>query len=268
MQINFVSDSLIAHHICGETQARRDSSVESVRLLDSCRVGMVCQRLELADSECTGASSLMAELVAFVCGHHPQQEQTAEVADPETAEMAEMAEMVEVAETEPMSGEIVASLNEQQEITIKDLQKTMQLGVEQVSKLPEHLGPMLQGMRDLKGALPHPDKIQDEKTRQHFQAAHDELRETRDKLVSKVALLQTQGGTCRGMIMSLGTLIQKLYRTCLSPSSQMIKFDPAAFRDEIAQVRFFSEQIGDHFAGWGQARTACAATSALTKSKC
>lgn len=127
---------------------------------------MVCQRLALPDSECTGASFLMAEgmshLVAFVYPNHPQQEQTAEVA-----------------ETEPMSGEIVASMNEQQEITIKDLQKSMQMGVEQVSKLPEHLGPMLQGMRDLKGALPHPDRIQDEKTRQHFQAAHDELRETR-----------------------------------------------------------------------------------------
>jgi len=213
---------------------------------------MVCQRLALPDSECTGASFLMAEgmshLVAFVYPNHPQQEQTAEVA-----------------ETEPMSGEIVASMNEQQEITIKDLQKSMQMGVEQVSKLPEHLGPMLQGMRDLKGALPHPDRIQDEKTRQHFQAAHDELRETRDKLVSKVALLQTQGGTCRGMIISLQTLIQKLYRTCLSPSSQMIKFDPAAFRDEISQVRSFSQQMAEHFAGWGQARTACAATSALTK---
>lgn len=190
----------------------------------------------------------MSHLVAFVYPNHPQQEQTAEVA-----------------ETEPMSGEIVASMNEQQEITIKDLQKSMQMGVEQVSKLPEHLGPMLQGMRDLKGALPHPDRIQDEKTRQHFQAAHDELRETRDKLVSKVALLQTQGGTCRGMIISLQTLIQKLYRTCLSPSSQMIKFDPAAFRDEISQVRSFSQQMAEHFAGWGQARTACAATSALTK---
>lgn len=252
MQIYFVSDSLITHQISGETQATRDNSVESVRLLDSCRVGMVCQRLALPDSECTGASFLMAEgmshLVAFVYPNHPQQEQTAEVA-----------------ETEPMSGEIVASMNEQQEITIKDLQKSMQMGVEQVSKLPEHLGPMLQGMRDLKGALPHPDRIQDEKTRQHFQAAHDELRETRDKLVSKVALLQTQGGTCRGMIISLGTLIQKLYRTCLSPSSQMIKFDPAAFRDEISQVRSFSQQMAEHFAGWGQARTACAATSALTK---
>ena len=65
--------------------------------------------------------------------------------------------------------------------------------------------------------------------------------------------------------MSLGTLIQKLYRNCLSPSSKMIKFDPAAFRDEIAQVRSFSQQMAEHFAGWGQARTACAATSALTR---
>ena len=66
--------------------------------------------LALPDSECTGASFLMAEgmshLVAFVYPNHPQQEQTAEVA-----------------ETEPMSGEIVASMIEQQEITIKDLQK-------------------------------------------------------------------------------------------------------------------------------------------------
>lgn len=164
---------------------------------------------------------------------------------------------------EHMSGEMMVSMNQQQEITIKTMEKTMQIGLKQVSKFPDHLGPMLEGLCGLRAVLPHPERISDPKVREHFRTAHRELGELQEGIVNKVSLLQTQAGTCRGMMMAIANLIQKLRRTFLE-SKKMMKYDPEVVRDQIDQIRSFAHEMSKYSEDWTRVKSKYG-TSALVE---
>ncbi len=183
---------------------------------------------------------------------------------PRKARTAQTCSTADVEQLEHTSGEMMVSMNQQQEITIKTMEKTMQMGLKEVSKFPDHLGPMLEGLCGLRAVLPHPERISDPKVREHFRAAHRELGELQEGIVNKVSLLQTQAGTCRGMMMAIGTLIQKLHRTCLSESTKMMKYDSEVVRDQIDQIRLFAQEMSKYSEDWTHVKKKCG-TSALVE---
>ena len=183
---------------------------------------------------------------------------------PRKARTAQTCGTADAQQLEHVSGEMMVSMNQQQEITIKTMEETMQKGLKQVSKFPDHLGPMLEGVCGLRAVLPHPERISDPKVREYFRAAHRELGELQEGAVNKVSLLQTQAGTCRGMMMALGTLIQKLHRTCLSESTKMMKYDSEVVRDQIDQIRFFAQEMSKYSEDWTHFKKKCG-TSALVE---
>lgn len=96
---------------------------------------------------------------------------------PRKARTSQTCSTADAEQLEHTSGEMMVSMNQQQEITIKTMEKTMQMGLKEVSKFPDHLGPMLEGLCGLRAVLPHPERISDPKVQEHFRAAHRELGE-------------------------------------------------------------------------------------------